>query len=793
MDYKVIKALEFNKIIEILKGEAVSSMAKTQMDQLFPLTEVREIEDLLEETTEGRKIVTYKGPFPIRRIFDCSRSIGFAMKGGTLTGAELLALLNTVQTVKSVKNFLRDEVLESCPIISGINDQLTETRDLEVEIERCILSEDEISDHASPELKHIRRKIGQLNETLRHKLNGIISNSSTKEMLQEPIFTLRNGRYVVPVKQGYRSRFSGIIHDQSSTGATLFIEPSVVVEINNQLREAEINEKQEIQRILKALSEAVALWGDPLIENQKQLTRLDFISAKAKLSLKFKGVAPLLNDKPYIHIINGRHPLIPKEKVVPITIENGDAYRTLVITGPNTGGKTVTLKTVGLLTLMAQCGLHIPCDEGSEIGVFKEIFIDIGDEQSIEQSLSTFSSHMTHVVSMIKKVNEKSLVLLDELAAGTDPTEGAALAIAILDHFYDKGAITMATTHYTELKKYALVTEGVMNGSVEFDVETLSPTYRLTIGTPGSSNAFEISRKLGLGNAIIEKANQLIGQEEVNFEKLVKTIEQDRKAAEADRDAAILLKIQANKIKEENQALKEKLTERREKLMEASRQEAKEILKETKAFSDQIFKELRALESLPSQKERNKEFEVIRKKVKNKTVGFNKGPQQKEPMPSAGLPIKSVSVGDQVKIRGLDKIGIVLSVPEGKKEALLQVEHLKMTMPLSGLETLGNSKKQKENRGSQSSPQRFRQKSMSIATSIDVRGEALDNALMDINKYLDDACLAGLSQVTLIHGRGEGVLRKGIWDMLKRHKHVKEYRYGDYTEGGDGATIATLK
>ena len=551
MNDKAEKVLEFNKIKDLLAQEAVSPMAKKAVGEIVPLTDDFLIRDLLKETDEAAAIVSAAGAPPFGGLYDVKRSVRYAEKGGVLSMRELLDIKSSLQTASQVKNFLLVTVAEGplagkqFPVVTGLAEMLSEERRLCDHIDRCILSEDEMADGASPLLRDIRRKISQQTEAARMRIHAMISSSANKGLLQDDIVTMRDGRFVIPVKQENRSRFPGIIHDRSSSGATLFIEPQAVVNMNNEIRELEMKEQDEIRRILAELSAEAGKSVRQVINNQKYLTKLDVIFAKGRLSVRYNGCSARINTGGILDIRRGRHPLIDPEKAVPIDISAGKNYRTLVITGPNTGGKTVTLKTVGLMILMTQAGLHIPAQEGSEIPVMQKVFADIGDEQSIEQSLSTFSSHMKNIVEIIGGADGNTFVLIDELGAGTDPTEGAALAISILERLSQLGAMTMATTHYSELKKYAIATKGVENASMEFDIETLSPTYRLTIGTPGRSNAFEISKKLGLDDEIIDYARNLLGTDDIEFENVISAIQQNMSDAEAERDQALELKSAA--------------------------------------------------------------------------------------------------------------------------------------------------------------------------------------------------------------------------------------------------------
>ena len=597
MNEKAYRVLEYNKILDLLSAEAASVITKGMAEELKPAVDQYLIREMLTETTEAVSVIMRKGALPLGSFYDIRDSLYLAQKGSTLTMKQLLQILYNLQVARNAANFLKSDLPE-LPVIKGLAEVLSIQKRLEDDIDRCILSEDEMADQASPELKNIRRSILRQNEAIRAKMNQILNSSDNRTYLQDAIVTMRQGRYVIPVKQEHKARFPGIVHDQSSTGATLFVEPQAIINLNNELREMELAEKVEIERILAELSAGVGEVHQELLNNQEILVKLDFIFAKGKLSVKMKGAEPELNTRGVLRIKDGRHPLIPKDKVVPISIAIGKGYHTLVITGPNTGGKTVTLKTVGLFAMMTQTGLHIPASSGTEMPVFQKVFADIGDEQSIEQSLSTFSSHMSNIVDIVANSGQGTLILLDELGAGTDPTEGAALAISILEHLSHKGAKTIATTHYTELKKYALATRGVENASMEFNVETLSPTYKLSIGTPGRSNAFEISRKLGLKPIIIEKARGLLEEGDIEFEDVITTIEKEKKLAEEEREEAILLNLEMKKQRELLEKEKAKLEEQKEKILGKAKEEAREMIREAKEFSDQMQKELKELEKI---------------------------------------------------------------------------------------------------------------------------------------------------------------------------------------------------
>lgn len=789
MKEKTLNILEYNKIIELLKEQAGSEMTKNAVSELMPFRDASEIRESQAETTEAVRLINYKGPLPVGGFYDIEEIISFARKGGTLSMAQLLKVLYNMKTAERILSFLKGDLPE-LPIIFSIAELIVPCVKLASEIDRCIISEDEMADNASPQLRSIRRGIARQNEALKAKMNHIISSSDNKAILQDSIVTMRNGRYVIPVKQEHRGRVPGIVHDQSGSGATLFIEPQSIVNLNNELRQLELDEKTEINRILTELSEAVSEHYHDLKNNQKLMLELDMFMAKGRLSVMMDGEEPEIDEEGVMELKEARHPLIDSERVVPVNIYIGRKYKSLVVTGPNTGGKTVTLKTAGLLSLMAQSGLHIPANQGSRVPVYGNIFADIGDEQSIEQSLSTFSSHMRNIVDIVSEADDRSLVLLDELGAGTDPAEGAALAIAVLESLSEKGACCIATTHYTELKKYAISTDGVENASMEFDVETLSPTYRLNIGIPGKSNAFEISSKLGLSPSIIDRARDLLEGGEIAFEDVISSLEEERKRAEEERDEAILINIEMKRQREElNQKIK-KFEERRERELERAKEEARQIVREAKEVSKEVQEELKELAKLESLGERNLKFDINRKRLKE-LERKNRNTLRRETNENPVSP-DELEPGNRVKILTLNQNGEVLSKPDERGNLQVQVGMMKINVNVEDIMLIDSVPLKKKIKKS-SYGSLYRSKAQSISSSVDVRGKNLDDAVMDVEKYIDDAFISGLEEVTVIHGRGEGILRKGIQDALKRHKNVKSFRKGSYREGGDGVTVIKLK
>ena len=791
MNKKGLKVLEYNKIIELLSSQAGSEMAKEKLKALTPSDNAAEIREHLSETTEAVSVIVRKGSLPVGQIYDIENPMHLARKGGSLTMRQLLQVLYNLKVASNVVTFLKSD-LPPLPIINGMAEVIVTFPRLAERIDRCILSEDEMADSASPELRNIRRDIVRQNDAIRNRLNNILNSSTSKTYLQDAIVTMRDGRYVVPVKAENRAKVPGIVHDQSGSGATLFIEPQAVVELNNKLRELELAEKAEIERILAELSSNVAEHFHDIMNNQKLLIDMDVIFAKGKLSCMMQAEEPAIDEGGYLDLKEARHPLIDPKKVVPINVSIGKDYNTLVITGPNTGGKTVTLKTIGLLAMMCQSGLHIPAAGTSRMPVYKDIFADIGDEQSIEQSLSTFSSHMRNTVELVEKADTGTLVLLDELGAGTDPTEGAALAIAILERLAAQGAQTVATTHYNELKKYALSTPGVENASMEFNVETLSPTYRLSIGVPGKSNAFEISRKLGLPSEIIDRANNLLEKGDIEFEDVLSAIEADKKRAEDERDEAAALAASMRKQQEEL-SRREKLLEKREKeALQKAKEEARAIIKEAKDTASEVQRELRELSKVQSLGERNKRLEQGKRRLKETENRYQDGIVRE--INENPVSIDDVQVGDKVKLLTLDQTGEVLTLPDEKGDLMVKVGIMKINVNLSDLMMI--NEKKSGGKGSKSAGRYgnlYRAKAMAVSTSVNVVGKNLEDATMEVEKYLDDAYMAGLKEVTVIHGRGQGILKEGLRQLFRRNKLVASFRKGSYNEGGEGVTIVKLK
>lgn len=793
MNQKALETLEYKKIIAQLKREMGSAASAKLADELTPLTSEKIIKEELRSTTEAVDLIVRKGPLPTGGLYDIREALLLAKKGGSLTMRQLLEVQNVLGISSEVVAFMHDDALPALKYIGEMVDLIVEFTALEKEISRCILTEDEMADNASPKLKDIRRSIHQQNQAIKNKLSRIITSSSNKTYLQDAIVTMRDGRYVIPVKQEYRSFFPGMVHDQSKGGATLFIEPQGVVELNNKLRELEVEEQLEIARILAELSSRVAEHYREIRSNLELLIKLDFIMAKGKLSCKMHASEPKIDVDGELRLISARHPLIEYKKAVPVDIRIGGDYRTLIITGPNTGGKTVSLKTAGLLVMMAQSGLHIPASHASTLPIFGEVFADIGDEQSIEQSLSTFSSHMKNIVSIIDKASYDSLVLVDELGAGTDPTEGAALAIAILERFYDSGALTMATTHYNELKKYALATSGVENAAMEFDVETLTPTYRLLIGVPGKSNAFEISKKLGLSESVIERASEHIKHGDMEFENVISSIEDDKRKAAADRLDAESMRAE---IEERFKKLEEKekaISEKRADIISEAKREARELLRETKSAVKDVQKDLRRLQKSGAHTNLNTgALEKSRRKINEaEDLVSEKVVKQVNSEPVSADTLK---IGDRVKLLTIGQNGTILSLPDEKGNLMINIGALKVKARLQDLMLINEGKDRKPQAKSSSKyGSLLRSKSSSVSASINVMGKNLEDALADVEKYLDDVYMAGLDMVSIIHGRGGGILKDGIRQMLKRKKYVDSYGAASYNDGGEGVTVVRMK
>lgn len=785
MTERTLRVLEFVKIREMLAEGALTDLGKERCLALEPAENLQEALHAQAETEEAAVILQYNGGHPMSAFTDVRPALSLSEKGSTLTPRALLSIAELLRCSRGARDALVTD-RENTPLLKEKGMALFVSRNLEKDITDAIISEDEIADRASSELMNIRRHLRGAQERIKEKLNQMIHGSAMQKYLQDPIITVRNERYVLPVRAEFRANVPGLVHDQSASGATLFIEPMVAVEMGNELKQWELKEQQEIERILAALSAQVAPSAPQMRETVDLLTELDFIFAKGLLSRRLYCTVPKLNDQGYINIIRGRHPLIDPEKVVPSNIWMGKEFTTLIITGPNTGGKTVTLKTVGLFTLMAQAGLQIPADPGTELAVFEQVFADIGDEQSIEQSLSTFSGHMTNIVTIMRDVTPKDLVLFDELGAGTDPVEGAALAQSILTRLLNIHVRTLATTHYSELKVFALTTAGVENASVEFSVETLRPTYRLSIGVPGKSNAFEISRRLGLPENLIDGARQLLSSDTVRFEDVIANAEYHRQIAERERQIAQEAREETIRLRDAAERIRKETEEKREATLRKTRDEAKRILENARRESENVISDLKRLKKEAANSNPDNSVNQLRKRLEDGIDGLSEG--LKEKVDTSAAP-ETVSPGDRVKILTLGTEGVVLSKPDDKGEVQLQAGIMKFKAHLSQLRLMQAEKKAsvtvvRTQTGG---------KTKTTAMECDVRGMALDEAMAVVDRYLDDAVMTGLHEVSIIHGKGTGILRSGIRQDLRKHRHVKSFRDGMYGEGENGVTVVTLK
>lgn len=799
MNEKALNVLEYPKIIQKLTEYAASMPGKQLCRDLLPSSDLSQIRRMQTETSDAVSRLLRKGNVSFSGLTDIRGSLRRLEIGSSLNIEELLRVCRLLETTLRVKSWARnargDNDAQPEDSLEAMFSALQPLSLLSAEISRCILSEDEIADDASPGLRQVRRQIHQTNDRIRAQLGALV-NGSARSYLQDAVVTQRNGRFCLPVKAEHRGQVPGMIHDQSSTGSTLFIEPMSVVKLNNDLRELEIKEEKEIEIVLANLSGLVAEQTDAINDNILLLTELDFIFARAHLSLFYKGSEPDFNEEGRIRIKKGRHPLIDPKKVVPVDIRIGDDFTMLVISGPNTGGKTVSLKTVGLFTLLGQSGLHIPASDHSELAVFDEVYADIGDEQSIEQSLSTFSSHMTNIVSFWEQADEHSLVLFDELGAGTDPTEGAALAMAILSNLHRRDIRTIATTHYSELKVFALSTPGVQNGCCEFSVETLRPTYRLLIGIPGKSNAFAISEKIGLPDYVIEEAKTYLSQEDESFEDVISDLEQSRVLIEREREEANRYKEEAEELKKRLSRKEDRLESSRDEILRKAREEAQAILREAKEYADESIRKYNKLGNAAGSA---KEMEKERTKLREKMSGLQKDNAIKtDKKPKKTVSAKELRLGDSVKVLSMNLRGTVSTLPDAKGNLFVQMGILRSQVNLRDLEKLedenpyGTSTKTPASRGNGSGKIKM-SKSASISAELNLLGMTTDEAIVELDKYLDDAYLAHLSPVRIVHGKGTGALRKAVHQFLRRQKHVDTYRLGEYGEGDAGVTIVTFK
>ncbi len=782
---RTLRVLEFTRIREMLAEGALTETGREICLGLVPFDDLAAAQAAQAETEEAAVILQYTGGHPLSAFPDIRPALTVCEKGGDLSAGMLLNVAEVLRVSRAARDALVTE-RENTPILRGMAEGLFTARNIEKDITDAILSEDEIADRASAELMNIRRHLRGAQDRIRDRLNQMLRSAEMQKALQDPIITVRNNRYVIPVRAEFRSMVPGLVHDQSSSGATLFIEPMAAVEMGNELKQWQLKEQQEIARILAALSAEVAPYAAGLSETVGLLARLDFIFAKGLLSRRLVCVSPKLNDRGSLKIIRGRHPLIDPAAVVPSTIWLGGELNTLVITGPNTGGKTVTLKTVGLFTLMAQAGLQVPADLGTELAVFEQVFADIGDEQSIEQSLSTFSGHMSYIVEILRNVTPRDLVLFDELGAGTDPTEGAALAQSILTRLLHIRVRTMATTHYSELKAFALTTKGVENASVEFDVETLRPTYRLSIGVPGKSNAFEISRRLGLPENLIEQAKTLLSGNAIRFEDVIANAEYHRQVAEKERAIAQEASRETVRLRDEAESLRREMEQKREQSIRKAKEDAKRILEQARRESEGMIAELKRMKKNAAQAG-DAGVNELRRRLDRDIDEMSEG--LREAPPESGEAPESVKEGDRVRILTLGAEGVVLAPPDAKGEVRLQAGAMKFSAPLAQLRLLRAAPEKEKTTVRAKTGMMAR----TVKSECDVRGMNLEEALDSVGRYLDEAVLAGLNEVYVIHGKGTGILRAGIQQDLRKNRHVKSFRRGMYGEGEDGVTVVTLK
>ena len=790
MNKKTLTKLEYHKIIDILIEQATSFGGKERCKRLKPMTSITDIEAAQEQTAAAFTRIIKKG----RPSFGSCNPVGESLKrlevGAALGSGELLRICKLLENAGQIKAYGRHETVDDAEdCLDAFFQQIEPLTLVSTEIRRCIIDEDEISDDASSTLKQIRRSMNQINDKVHSTLSSLV-NGSLRTYLQDAIITMRGDRYCIPVKAEYRSQVSGLIHDQSATGSTLFIEPMSVVKLNNDLKELYGKEQEEIQVILARLSADVAEYIDSIRTDYKVMTELDFIFARGNLAINMNASKPIFNTEGRIHIREGRHPLLDKKKVVPITVTLGDTFDLLIVTGPNTGGKTVSLKTVGLFTLMGQAGLHIPALDRSELAIFENVYADIGDEQSIEQSLSTFSSHMTNIVSFLKHVDEHSLVLFDELNAGTDPTEGAALAIAILSYLHQRGIRTMATTHYSELKIYALSTPGVENACCEFDVETLSPTYRLLVGVPGKSNAFAISSKLGLPDYIINKAKDEISEQDESFEDVLTTLEQNRITLEREKEELARTRAEVESLKQSLAKNQEQIDARKEKMISNATEEAQRILREAKEYADQT---MRDFQKFGKENVSVREMEQKRTALREKMNKLDKKKAKEVPKRTGNLRPQDLHLGDAVKVLSMNVKGTVSTRPDSKGNLFVQMGIMRTKVHISDLVLIDEAVITGPSISRTSSGKSKLSKAATISTEINLLGKTVDEAVAELDKYLDDAYLSHLPSVRVVHGKGTGALRKGIHNYLRRQKHVADFHLAEFGEGDAGVTIVTFK
>ncbi|RWZ59832.1 endonuclease MutS2 [Halobacillus fulvus] len=780
MNQRILHVLEYKKIMEKLSEKAASSLGKEKVAALKPSSDLEEVIGWQKETDEAAQVLRLKGHVPLGGIFDIKPSLKRSTIGGTLNALECLDIASTIYGGRQLRKFIEDMEEPEMPILRELVTGVASLKEVEQEIRSCIDDHGGVMDGASDKLRSLRSSIRTYEGRVREKLDSL--TKSKAKMLSDAIVTIRNDRYVLPVKQEYRASIGGIVHDQSSSGATLFIEPQAVVEVNNQLQEARVQEKHEIDRILKQLTEEIAEANEPLYHNVEILGHIDFMFARAKLGQGMKASMPAMNDEGRIKMQQARHPLISDDEVVPNDIEIGEDFTSIVITGPNTGGKTVTLKLVGLCTLMAQSGLQVPALDGCEMAVFDEVFADIGDEQSIEQSLSTFSSHMTNIVDILKQVNDRSLVLFDELGAGTDPQEGAALAMSILDEVVSRKARVIATTHYPELKAYGYNREGVINASVEFDIKTLRPTYRLLIGVPGRSNAFEISRRLGLEESIIEASKQKVGVDSQSVENMIASLEDSKRGAEQDYEEAERILQEAEELKKQLEEQWSQFEQKREKLYKKAEEKAEKAIQQAREEAETIVGEIRNMKSQAQLKEH--EWIEARKMLDEAQPQLAKKTPQQKAKPKSET--KELQPGDEVKLLTLNQNGTIVE-QTGKNDYQVQVGVMKIKVKRKDLEFIKSEKPYQEKPMAT-----VKGKGFHVKTELDLRGERYEDALNRLEKYIDDALLAGYPRVSIIHGKGTGALRTGVQNFAKNHRSIKNYRAGGMNEGGSGVTVLEL-
>lgn len=793
MNKRTLRVLEYYKIIEQLTAFASSPAGKRACERLKPSVDMIEIQKNQEETGDALSRIYQHGGVSFSGAYPIGEAMKRAAVGASLSVNELLDVAKLLRVTANVRQYgaqADDEEGRADDSLTGYFESLMPLEHLAREINRCILSEDEIADDASASLKEIRRNMKAINGRVHEVLNAMVSRQTNQAMLQDSLVTMRNGRYCIPVKAEYKGQFPGMVHDQSATGSTFFIEPMAVVNLNNELKELAAKEAVEIEKILANLSEQVAVSKESIEADVEILTKLDFIFAKAAFAKSYDGTEPEFNDKGIVEIKQGRHPLLEKHKVVPVDIRLGEDFTMLIITGPNTGGKTVSLKTLGLFTLMGQAGLHIPAFQGSRLSVFRDVFADIGDEQSIEQSLSTFSSHMTNIVYIMKHATKDTLVLFDELGGGTDPEEGSALAIAILNDLHNRDIRCMSTTHYSELKTFAMTTEGIENACCEFDVETLSPTYHLLIGIPGKSNAFAIAKKLGLSEKVIESAKAQVDNDTLDMETILADLEKSKRTIEKEQAEIAANKAEIKQLKDRLASKNEHIEQRRQDILRNAREEARDILEEAKAFADASIRKYNNWEKKPQTAD-NKEMEKERGEIRAKLNAVNGKLEYKAPNRKSKHKPGDFRLGDTVHVISLNLDGTVRSLPNQKGEITVQMGILQSTVKISDVELIKEDKKQTE----QQKMAKYRasvNKSISIKPEINLLGKTVDEAVAELDKYLDDACLSHLNQVRIIHGKGTGALRKGIHEYLKRQSYVKSFRSGEYGEGEAGVTIVEL-